>query len=203
MKEMTIEELYGYLTSPEFQNVNAGNIFYNYYIYQYPAQREYDMRRQIEEFCERLERPASFVRPLVIDLFKEFCDFLRDSKFGNKSVFEVTLENDKSIPDTVTKELTTEANSDYFIRNIHSHIMEQITANDGYNKPYVFIHGVGKIYPYLRVSTFLTKYEPYNDTAKYRIIIFYPGHQEGNSFSLFDILEDTHPYRATLLVNNE
>jgi hypothetical protein len=104
-------------------------------------------------------------------------------------------------PDMVTSELTTEANSDNFIHYVSERILEHINSNNGYKHPYVFIHGIGKIFPYLRTNVFLTKYEKYNDTDKYKIILFYPGHQEGNSFSLFDTLEDAHTYRATLLVN--
>ena len=29
MKNMTLQELYDYLNSPEFQDVKSGNIFYN------------------------------------------------------------------------------------------------------------------------------------------------------------------------------
>ena len=47
-KRMTIEELYNYLCSPQFLDEKSGNIFYNYYIYQYPANKEYEMRRQIQ-----------------------------------------------------------------------------------------------------------------------------------------------------------
>ena len=50
MKSMTIPELYEYLCSPQFQDEHSGNVFYNYYIYQYPASKEYEMRRQIQEF---------------------------------------------------------------------------------------------------------------------------------------------------------
>ena len=150
MKSMSIQELYDYLNSPEFQNVKSGNIFYNYYIYQYPAAKEYEMRTQ---------------------------------------------------PDMVTAELTNEANSDNFISYVHDRIGQHLDENDGLNKPYIFIHGIGKMFPYLRTNVFLTRYEKYNDTSRYKIILFYPGHQEGNSFSLFDTLDDAHTYRATLLVN--
>lgn len=51
---MTIPELYEYLCSPQFQDEHSGNVFYNYYIYQYPASKEYEMRRQIQEFKENL-----------------------------------------------------------------------------------------------------------------------------------------------------
>lgn len=201
MRNMTLQELYDYLNSPEFRDVNSGNIFYNYYIYQYPAATEYEMQRQIVAFKQNLERPTTFVNAMLLDLFQLFCDFLKTEKFGPDSLFDITLEDDKTQPDMVTTELTTEANSDRFIRYVHDRIDEHLKINDGLNKPYVFIHGIGKIYPYLRTNVFLTRYEKYNDTSRYKIILFYPGHQEGNSFSLFDTLEDAHTYRATLLVN--
>lgn len=201
MKNMTVQELYDYLNSPEFQNIKSGNIFYNYYIYQYPANREYEMRRQIVEFKEKLERPSSFVNALILDLFKVFCDYLKAERFGSNSLFDITLEEDKTQPDIVTTELTTEANSDNFIQYVSLQIDDHMAVNDGLNKPYIFIHGIGKMFPYLRTNVFLTRYEKYNDTSRYKIILFYPGHQEGNSFSLFDTLEDSHIYRATLLVN--
>lgn len=201
MKNMTIQELYDYLNSPEFQNIKSGNIFYNYYIYQYPANQEYEMRRQIVEFKEKLERPTSFVNAMILDLFKVFCDYLRSESFGDNSLLDDTLEEDKNPDNMVTEELTTEANSDSFIHYISQRIEEHMSQNDGLNKPYVFVHGIGKMFPYLRTNVFLTRYEKYNDPNSYRIILFYPGHQQGNSFSLFDSLDDSHTYRATLLVN--
>lgn len=201
MSSMSIQELYDYLNSPEFQNVKNGNIFYNYYIYQYPAKKEYEMRRQLVVFKQNLERPTSFVNAMLLDLFQVFCDYLKKETFGSESLFDVTLEDDKTQPDMVTAELTNEANSDSFISYVHDRIDEYLRINDGLNKPYVFIYGIGKMFPYLRTNVFLTRYEKYNDTSRYKIILFYPGHQEGNSFSLFDVLDDAHTYRATLLVN--
>lgn len=201
MSSMSIQELYDYLNSPEFQNVKNGNIFYNYYIYQYPAKKEYEMRRQLVVFKQNLERPTSFVNAMLLDLFQVFCDYLKKETFGSESLFDVTLEDDKTQPDIVTAELTNEANSDNFISYVHDRIDEYLRINDGLTKPYIFIYGIGKMFPYLRTNVFLTRYEKYNDTSRYKIILFYPGHQEGNSFSLFDTLEDAHTYRATLLVN--
>ena len=175
---MTIPELYEYLCSPQFQDESSGNIFYNYYIYKSPANKA-----------------------LVLDLFKVFCEYLSNEKFGDASLLDDTFEEDKIHPDMVTNELTTEANSDSFISFVSQKIDDHINSNNGYKHPYVFIHGIGKMFPYLRTNVFLTRYEKYNDTSRYKIILFYPGHQVGNSFSLFDTLEDSHTYRATLLVN--
>ena len=200
MKSMTIEELYDHLNSPEFQQTQS-DIFYNYYIYLYPPQDEYKMRDQIQEFKERLKRPTSFVNALTLDLFDAFCDYLKEQAFGPDSLLDVVFEQDKQHPEAVTELLTSEANSDRFFKFIHDRIAEHIKQNDGLKKPYVFIYGIGKIFPYLRTNVFLTAYEPYNDTDKYKIILFYPGGQEGNSFTLFNALQDHHTYRAILLVN--
>ncbi|WP_333615480.1 BREX protein BrxB domain-containing protein [Bacteroides pyogenes] len=200
MTNMTIEQLYDYLNSPDFQKAD-GNIFYNYYIYQYPASKEYLMRQQIVDFKEKLERPTTYINAMILDLFQVFCDYLSEEKFGDRSLLEDTLEEDQAHPNMVTTELTTEANSDNFIHYVNERIKAHITQNDGLNHPYVFVHGIGKMFPYLRTNVFLTRYEKYNDTSLYKIILFYPGHQEGNSFSLFDTLPDSHTYRAILLVN--
>jgi Domain of unknown function (DUF1788) len=202
MRSMTIPELYDYLCSPQFQDAKSGNIFYNYYIYQYPASQEYDMRRQIHEFKEKLERPTSFVNALILDLFSLFCDYLSTEKFGDQTLLDMTFEEEADGSDNVTDELTHEANSDEFLAFVHAKILEHIHTNDGYKHPYVFVHGIGKIFPYLRCNVFLTRYEKFNKADLYKIILFYPGHQEGNSYSLFDCLHDDHTYRAILLVND-
>ena len=88
MKRMTVDELYEYLCSPLFLDEKSGNIFYNYYIYQYPASQEYEMRRQIQEFKQKLERPTNFVNALVLDLFRVFCEYLQNEKFGDTSLLE-------------------------------------------------------------------------------------------------------------------
>lgn len=45
MRNMTLEELYDKLCSEEFKNTE-NNIFYNFFIYQYPPQEEYAMRKK-------------------------------------------------------------------------------------------------------------------------------------------------------------
>ena len=97
--------------------------------------------------------------------------------------------------------LTRNAHSPEFVQYIHQRISEHIKIDDDYKRPYVFLYGIGSMYPYLRVNEFLALYEDYNETSKYKLIVFYPGHRENNSFKLFNTLEDNHTYRATLLIN--
>ena len=97
--------------------------------------------------------------------------------------------------------LIIEANSKRFMQHIHRRIMEHVNKVDEYRRPYVFLYGIGNMYPYLRTSTLLNKYEEFNESFRYKIILFYPGEQEGNSFRLFSKLEDHHTYRAIVLMN--
>ena len=73
---MTIKELDDKLNSPGFQDTENGDLFYNFFIYQYPADKEYDIRRQIQEFKASLIRPTNYVDVLTLNLFDEFCHFL-------------------------------------------------------------------------------------------------------------------------------
>lgn len=194
----SLSQLYDYLVSPDFQRV-GDNIFYNYFIFTYPAADEYRMREQIAEF-EQMERPINAAHVMLLDLFDAFCDYLASESFGEKSLLESTLDEELDADNETLSELTCEANSDEFMRFVHDRIEAYLAQCDGAVQPYIFVYGVGKMYPYLRSNVFLTKYEEYNDPSRYKIILFYPGHQQGNSFKLFDVLPDSHTYRAILCV---
>lgn len=202
---MTIKELDDKLNSPGFQDTENGDLFYNFFIYQYPPEQEYDIRKQILEFKANLIRPTNYVDVLTLNLFEEFCTYLDQKKFlRNPSMLKYLSEkeaNDPSTSDNIQQTLIRNAHSPEFVQFIHQRIMNHITIEDRYRRPYVFLHGIGSMFPYLRVNEFLSLYEDYNETGKYKIIVFYPGHRENNSFRLFDELPDNHTYRATLLIN--
>lgn len=201
---MTVEQLYEKLSSPVFQDPKNGDLFYNFYIYQYPAKEEYEIRRQIKMFKENLKRPSAYVEALTLDLFEEFCKFLDSQSFGmlNPSLLNFLMEQERKNPDNIQKVLSQQANSRQFYEYIHKRIMEYVSVDDGMKRTYVFVYGIGDIFPYLRTNVFLTNYERYNETDKYKIIVFYPGHRVDNTFSLFDILDDANTYRAVLLIND-
>ena len=81
--------------------------------------------------------------------------------------------------------------------------MEHVSKVDEYKRPYVFLYGLGNIYPYLRASTLLNRYEQVNDSSRYKVILFYPGETDTATFKLFGTLEDNHTYRAIVLMNDK
>lgn len=202
---MTIRELDQKLNSPGFQDPENGDLFYNYFIYQYPADKEYEIRRQIQDFKADLSRPNNYIEVLTLDMFKEFCDYLDSTSFlKNPSLLQYLLKKEKDRPDradNVQSTLARYAHSREFLAFIHQRILDHKAQNDGMKRPYIFLHGIGSMYPYLRVNEFLAAYEDFNRTNEYKVIVFYPGHREDNTYKLFHRLHDSNTYRATLLIN--
>ena len=203
MTPMTVEQLYDKLCSKTFQDTESGDFFYNFYLYLYPCDKEYLMREQIASIKESIKRPRNNVDVLTLDVFEEFCRFMEGQAFGKyPSLLGYTLDKDKEMPEKITEVLHNLANSDQFMQYIHAKIMEHVNKiDDGFIRPYVFLYGIGNIYPYLRTSNFLNRYEKYNRSSRYKIILFYPGDAEGNTFNLFGSLDDHHTYRAIVLMN--
>ncbi len=203
MIPMTVKQLYDKLCSKSFQDTESGDMFYNFYLYLYPCDKESRMREEIAQIKESIKRPRNNVDVLTLDIFEEFCKFMDTQPFGKwPSLLQYMLEKDQKMPDNVTIALLNKANSDQFMEYIHNRIMEHVSKiDDGFIRPYVFLYGIGNIYPYLRTSSFLNRYEKYNRSSRYKIILFYPGDADGNSFKLFGTLDDQHTYRAIVLMN--
>ncbi|HZL11859.1 MAG TPA: BREX protein BrxB domain-containing protein [Prolixibacteraceae bacterium] len=197
---MTINELYDLLCDEDFQDPKTGNLFFPAYMYIYDPTKEYYIREQIQQIKDRLIRPNTFVDVLIINLFTEFLDYLKTRTFGTETLLNTLLANELKDSDRVTDSLRREAVRGEFLSNLNDKIKEHIQPEDDLKKSFVFVHGFGEIYPYLRASKFLSNFEKY--ITGYKIILFYPGTVKDN-YSMFDLLNDENPYRAIKLINPE
>ena len=68
MNPMTVEQLYDKLCSKSFQDTENGDLFYNFYLYLYPCDKEYRMREQIAAIKESIKRPRNNVDVLTLDI---------------------------------------------------------------------------------------------------------------------------------------
>jgi hypothetical protein len=198
---MTVDELYRKLSDPNFQDTENGDLFYNFFVFQYDPDKEYEIQRQIQELKDSLERPNNFIDLLALDIYEEFISFLKSQEIWGATFLEEVLNTDKIDPEGATKMLTEQANSEDFLKQLHQKILAHKAIDDDKERPFIIFYGMGKMYPYLRTSTLLAKYEQYNLSNEYKIIVFYPGRKDGNSYRLFDRLYDQNTYRATLLLN--
>jgi len=197
---MTINELYDLLSNEDFQDPKTGNLFFPAYMYIYDPAKEYYIREQIQQMKDRLIRPNTYVDVLIINLFTEFIDFLKTRDFGGKTLLDTLLQKELKDPGKVTDSLRREATRREFLSNLNDKIKTHIEPSDELKKSYVFVHGFGEIYPYLRASKFLSNFEKY--ITGYKIILFYPGTAK-DYYSMFDLLNDENPYRAIKLINPE
>lgn len=201
---MTFNELYKKLEEPIFQDTATGALFYNVYICQYNIQEEYEVIKEIKSWKERLFRPVNNLDVLTIDIFEEFCRFLQNKSFGKqKSMFHYLLEKetkDASESRVVQQTLTRNADSEEFVNHIAQVIVKHFTNESDFQKPFIFLYGFSQIFPYLRVNAFLSKFEKHNSGENYKMLVFYPGSANGNTFNLFDVLNDNHTYRSIRLL---
>jgi Domain of unknown function (DUF1788). len=200
---MTVDELYKKLSDPGFQDTENGDLFYNFYVFQYEPEKEYEIQRQIQDLKNSLERPNNFIDLLALDIYEEFIAFLKEQEIWGTTFLDEVLNTDKVDPDGATKMLTEQANSEDFLKRLHEKILTHKKIDDDKQRPFIIFYGMGKMYPYLRTSTMLAKYEQYNLSSEYKIIVFYPGQKDGNSYRLFNRLYDQNTYRATLLLNDK
>lgn len=195
---MTVTELYDKLCDPGFKDPETGNLFFPAYVYLYSPENEYQIRAEIKNLKDRLIRPNTLVDVLVLNIFDVLCDYLKSHNFGNQDHFSFLLNREKDTPDNVHRSLRGKAQEDGFFLFLHQQIQDYLNSPGDFAKVYVFLHGFGQIYPYLRVSMFLSKLEQY--ISGYKLIIFYPGTHD-NNYKLFSLLNDDNPYRAIKLIN--
>ena len=82
---MTITELYNKLDDKDFQNHLTGNLFFPAYMYVYDPDKEYEIDQEIMNIKERLHRPTNYLDVMVLDIFEEFLEFMRNKNFGKVS----------------------------------------------------------------------------------------------------------------------
>ncbi|MFH2144397.1 MAG: BREX protein BrxB domain-containing protein [Bacteroidota bacterium] len=196
---MTITELYNKLSDKEFQDPETGNLFFNAYMYIYNPEKEYEIRNEILTIKDRLHRPNNYLDVLVLNIFDEFCEYLKNKKFGKNNMFDFFLEKEQDDPKKTLKSLSQESHKDEFFRYVNDKINDHLNSNKQFEKAYIFVYGFGQIFPYLRASKFLNNFEKYI-TGKYKIIMFFPGTAK-STYSLFDLLNDENPYRSIKLIN--
>ena len=195
---MTITELYNILADKDFQDPWTGNLFFPAYMYVYDETKEYEIEQEILNIKERLYRPNSYLNVMMIDIFHEFQEYLMQETFAKQSKFDFYIGMEQQNYLKVQKSLAQEAEKDRFFSWLNQKINHHFSESEHYEVGYVFMKGFGTIFPYLRASKFISKFEKY--ISGYKMIIFYPG-KVGENYNLFNLLNDEHLYRAIKLIN--
>ena len=196
MPETTIDKIFQLLSREDFKDPDTGLLFFPVYIYTYPAEKEFQIRDQIDLLNERLKRPSNNLNCLVINIYKELINYLKESKFAGASLFDSILELEQQDYTEALEFIQEKANEDQFVHFIGQKFEAYFNEQDT-DKIYLFLHGFGSVFPYLRLSTLLKNTEKY--TKNFKLIAFYPGDFKNANYSLFGFFNDDNVYRANHL----
>ncbi len=137
---------------------------------------------------------------MVLDIFEEFVNYLEITPFGPKTMLQDYLDDETKMPVQVEEGLKQDATSNEFMAFVNSKIQDHLRNAGNADVAYIFVKGFGNVFPYLRASKFVNRFEKY--IKGYKMILFYPGEVKEN-YSLFKLLNDEHLYRAIKLINQD
>lgn len=194
---MSIDKLYDLLEKKDFLNPDTANIFSPFYFYTYNAKDEYSVRLEIERLKGKLERPLAMVDTLVLNLYEVLIEFLQSSTVAGKSQFDIILDREKRDEEKARVQIERMVSSEEFCTFLVEKIKSHLSEDSHLKKVYVFLYGVGSVYPYLRVHNLISRLEQF--VKDYKMIIFYPGKLLDNNYQLFERLPSKNIYRANHL----
>lgn len=184
-----LNQLLPRLASPEvLDNRGAGGEI-GFWIFDYPAEQEMQMRSWLVEVVEPgLRRLKPDLRFATLDLFDFVVKLLEARGLLDKVLAMQTGQGD----DAVLRSLRSVLKED----RVAARIVESIGVAD---LGLLIVKGVGAVYPMLRTHTLLSALHPHLRNTP--LLLLYPGRYDGQSLRLFDKLTDDNYYRAFSLVS--
>lgn len=178
------------IKKPTFrENKGLGNEI-GYYIFDYPADKELEVRERIEYIKRKNEYSHDEYKVVVFDLYDITINILNE-----KGYLEKCYEFEKK---RGFERITKAVGNMLRITSADSLIIQHIKENTP-EKAVIFITGIGKCYPILRSHTLLNNLHQVIDNVP--VVMFYPGNYDGQELVLFGEIKDDNYYRAFKLVD--
>lgn len=178
------------IKKPTFrENKGLGNEI-GYYIFDYPAEKELEVRERIEYIKRKNEYSHDEYKVVVFDLYDITINILNE-----KGYLEKCYEFEKK---RGFERITKAVGNMLRITSADSLIIQHIIENTP-EKAVIFITGIGKCYPILRSHTLLNNLHQVIDNVP--VVMFYPGNYDGQELVLFGEIKDDNYYRAFKLVD--
>lgn len=175
------------ITTPDFLSKKGLGNEIPFYVFDYPPDKELEMRRQIETITTHLQKHHAHIKFIHINLFETMISYLEEIGILEKS-FEMEKEKGS---EKLSKALHAPMKPERFIKFFSKQI--DLSGLD-----LILIDGVGSIWPLIRAHSLLNNLQ--SITGETSLILFYPGKYTGQSFKLFNLLKDNHYYRAFRLI---
>lgn len=176
------------VTSRDFLDSKGLGNEIGFWIFDYPADRELDMRSFLYgTVLPALTKQVPGLRADTVDLFQLVTGLLAERKLLDKTM-DMQL---KSGDDSTLAALRSVLKEDKIAQRIAS-------QHDIVNLDLLILTGVGAVYPMLRTHTLLSALHPIMGNTP--LLMFFPGRYDGHSLRLFNALVEDGYYRAFRLV---
>lgn len=176
------------VTSRDFLDSKGLGNEIGFWIFDYPADRELDMRSFLHgTVLPTIAKQVPALRAETIDLLQLVTGLLEERKLLDKTM-DMQLRNGD---DSTLAALRSVLKEDKIAQKIAS-------KHDIPNLDLLILAGVGAVYPMLRTHTLLSALHPI--MANTPLLMFFPGRYDGHSLRLFNLLAEDHYYRAFRLV---
>ncbi|MFZ2122498.1 MAG: DUF1788 domain-containing protein [Rhodoferax sp.] len=186
--EERLNQILPRITSRDFLDSKGLGNEIGFWVFDYPAERELDVRHFVAgTVLPALAKQSPAIHAATVNLLQLVTDLLEERKLLDK-----TLEMQKTKGDDSTlAALRSVLKEDKLAQKIaKEHDIGQLDV--------LILTGVGAVYPMLRTHTLLSALHPIMGTTP--LLMFFPGRYDGHSLRLFNTLAEDHYYRAFRLV---
>ena len=176
------------LSADVLDNKGAGGEI-GFWIFDYPAEREMEMRSWLTDVIEPgLRKQKPDLRFATIDLFECVTSLLEERGLLDKAFDMQLKKGDEALLASLRSILKED--------RIAARIVDLVGVQ---HLDLLIVRGVGAVYPMLRTHTLLSALHPHMRETP--LLMLYPGRYDGQSLRLFNKLGDDNYYRAFRLVS--
>ena len=177
------------IRKPSFRQSSGRANEVNYWIFDYPPDKELEVRERIKYMQNRNARGGEEFELKVFDLYDIIIDFLDKNNFLEECYKFEKKKGLERIGKSVSNSMKINDDDSYIVRHIKDNTPENAI---------VFLTGVGKCFPILRSHKVLNNL--HQAFVCVPVVMFFPGIYNEQELILFGEIKDDNYYRAFKLV---
>lgn len=184
-----LDEMEAAIHKPSFRQSSGKANEVNYWVFDYPPERELEVRERIEYMRHKNQKGTDGFELVVFDLYDIIIDFLESKNFMEKCFDFERSRGMERIVKAVNNSMKINDDDSVIVRYIKDHTPENAV---------VFLTGIGKCYPILRSHKVLNNL--HQAFVRAPVVMFFPGSYDEQELVLFNEIKDDNYYRAFRLV---
>ena len=159
----------------------------SFYIFDYEPEDELKVREYVDVLENSIHKSFKNIQVININLLHVLVDYLKGRNYLDKSILLQKNKGDNSLFSALKGPLHVDNFTPYLVENY------AIETSD-----IIFITGVGSVWPLLRAHNLLNSLHA--KLGHKPLVLFYPGHFDKQTMSLFGKIPSHNYYRAFKLV---